>query len=61
MTELASMTDEELLRQSIQILAGFPREAGLLLNSAGGAIADRPSMLAVWNEELSPEQAELDI
>ncbi|GFG74618.1 hypothetical protein [Mycobacterium botniense] len=65
MTELASMTDEELLRQSIrEILAGFPpREAGLLLNNmyAGGAIADRPSMLAVWNEELSPEQAELDL
>jgi hypothetical protein len=64
MVDVSSMTDEELLRQSIRnILTERRGIADVLLNSMYGglAIADRPTMLAVWNEELSPEQAEVDL
>ncbi|PIJ36765.1 hypothetical protein BMW24_003625 [Mycobacterium heckeshornense] len=64
--DVTELSDEDLLRQTIrEILADFPRhQAGLLLNNmyAGLAIASRPSMLAVWNEELQhPCPAALNI
>ncbi|KMV23360.1 hypothetical protein [Mycobacterium heckeshornense] len=62
--DVTELSDEELLRQSIREALADREAAPLLLNSMYGGlhIAERPNLLAVWNEELQhPCPAALNI